>query len=231
MKEIKVKVFRSEAGFREYDVPYTERMRILDLLFYIQRNLEGSLAFRWNCREGICGSCAMRVNGRPVLACKEEVKGNEITVEPLKVFPVVKDLVTDRAEIYIKEKTLQLHFIGEKSGGFYKISEAEIKRASEFRKCIDCLICHDVCHANREKLDYTGPRNLVKVMAQQLHPRNTLDRVPLLEGAGVNFCNVTRCCQQVCPQEIHITTNGIIPLKEAFISEKGLIARLLGRNK
>ena len=116
MKSVKV-VVKRDAVEKVYHVPYTEKMRVLDSLLYIQENNQPDLAFRWNCGEGICGSCAAEVNGKAVLMCKMEIteKMEELNIRPLKVFPVIKDLVTDPSEIYEKLSRLKPFYTGGKS--------------------------------------------------------------------------------------------------------------------
>ena len=212
---------------KTYSVPYAPRMRILDSLLFIQENLEPDLAFRWNCGEGVCGSCAGEVDGKPVLMCKAEIVENmqNIRIEPLKVFPVIKDLVTNPSEVYEKLSRLKPYFTGKEGDGFFTIYEREVRKSQEMRKCIDCFICYDSCHVirNHPNVSFTGPINIVKAVAQDSHPQNAFSRIRLLEKEGVKFCNVSRCCTENCPQGIKITENAIIPLKEKIISDIGII--------
>ncbi|MBI4167566.1 MAG: 2Fe-2S iron-sulfur cluster binding domain-containing protein [Candidatus Aenigmarchaeota archaeon] len=216
--KIKVTVKRGKE-VKIYKVPFRLKMRVLDALLYIQENQEPDLAFRWNCGEGICGSCAAEVNGKAVLMCKEEVKENTkgITIEPLSVFPVIKDLVTDPSDVYKKLDKLKPYYTGaEQEKRFYKIFDKEIKETQEMRKCINCFICYDSCHVirNHPDLKFTGPMNIVKAVAFDKHPKEKTGRAGLLEKEGLWNCNVTRCCTQNCPQKIKITENAIIWSKE-----------------
>lgn len=219
-----------EPYFEEYEVPWEEHMKLLDALKHIQQHEDPSLAFRWNCGEGVCGSDAVRLDGKPVLACKTELtevhvdRENPLRVEPLQVFPTVKDLVADYSEVFEKAQDLKPHFEGEEPDGeFYEMHEDEVAQAQQMRKCINCMACYDVCHVLRQQMkEYAGPRNLVKVSAMQYHPKDTFDRTELMDSEGnIDLCNVTRCCSNVCPQGINITTDAIIPHKEHAISESG----------
>ncbi len=238
-ENVKVRVYRTDARKRDarlvaFDVPYTKGMRVLTALEYIQEHLDPTLAFRWNCGAGQCGSCAAEVDGKPVLTCKTEIKPGtrDLSVFPLKVFPVVRDLVVDFAPAQEKLKGLRAFFTPareKKPGEFYPMREFHVQAAQEMRKCIDCFICHDVCHVLRDAphLPFVGPRNLVKAAAQQFHPLNAEDRTPLVEQGGLSACNVTRCCTEACPQGIQITQNAIIPLKERAVSAKDPFGKLL----
>jgi len=203
--------------FKEYEIPFHPTMRVLDAVRSIQENLDGDLAYRWNCGMGICGSCAMEVNGQPVLTCKTELKQNMfgIRIRPLKALPIVKDLVADHTLIYEREKKLKLFMHPEKTGSFFKMKQKEVDRARTFRSCIDCMICVDSCRPFRDgNVDFLGPKSIVKVMAYDAHPKDTLDRKDLLEKEGLWRCNTTRCCQNSCPQGIPITDEGIIKVQE-----------------
>lgn len=223
MKKIKVFVKRNEKNEEKiYEVPVIPKMRVLDALFFIQENLEPDLAFRWNCGEGICGSCAAEVNGKAVLMCKKEItlQTESLRIEPLKVFPVIKDLVTDPSEIYSKLARLKPYYVGQKKKEFLEVHDEEIKETQEMRKCINCFICYDSCHIIRDHpdLNFSGPMNIVKVAALDKHPEEKTERADLLEKEGLWNCNVTRCCTESCPQKIMITEDAIIWAKERAIS-------------
>lgn len=217
------------ARTEEYDVPYSKGMRVITALQYIQQNHDGTLAFRWNCRAGECGSCAMEVNGKPVLACKTEIKPDAPTLSlaPLKVFPVVKDFVVDRSEVDRQLERLTPYLVkgSDKSASDSPVYDEDVQRTIEMRKCIDCLICHDSCHVIREGLNYTGPRNIVQAMAWDYHPKDKGGRALLLGREGIDYCNVSRCCTNNCPQGIKITQNAIIPVKERIQSENSVVGK------
>lgn len=227
---VRIKVYRynpdvdDEPYFDTFHVPWHEKMRLLDALRWIQQNRDASLAVRWNCGEGVCGSDGMRVNGKPVLACKTEITQEwlerENTVEPMKTLPVVKDLVVDHDEVYDKEKKITPFFRGTSQEDFRDMSEEETRHAQEMRKCISCMLCYDVCHAIRNDLDFVGPRNMVKAASFSYHPGDEENRVPDRVEGGMENCNVTRCCSEICPQDINITENAIIPFKEQAVSQE-----------
>ncbi len=217
-----LRVFRGDpAGSKEqeYRVPVLPGMVVLDAVHWIQGHVDGALAVRWNCKAARCGSCSAEVNGRPRLLCKtrlDEFGDEPISVWPMRAFPLVKDLVTDVSFNYEVNKKIA-PFTASEPGPFL-MREEDIERSREFRKCIECFLCQDVCHVLREHGEhakYFGPRYMVRIAALEMHPKDTLDRSALLHGdAGIAYCNITKCCEELCPEHIHITDNAIIPLKE-----------------
>jgi len=229
MPDATLRVFRGEGATGgqtvDYSVPVAPGMVVLDALHYIQGHLAPDLAVRWNCKAGKCGSCSAEVNGRPRLTCKTRMddlpKDQPITVMPMKSFPRVKDLVTDVSWNYTVNKKIPAfrpHLNTD-----WKISQMDVDRVQEFRKCIECFLCQDVCHVLRDHQmhdRFIGPRFLIYAAALEMHPLDTENRVAeLREAHGIGYCNITKCCTKVCPEEIEITDNGIIPLKERVVDE------------
>jgi succinate dehydrogenase / fumarate reductase iron-sulfur subunit len=198
-------------------------MVVLDAMLAIQRTQAKDLAVRWNCKAAKCGCCSAEINGRPRLMCKTRLDhlppGQTIRVEPIRAFPLVRDLVTDVSWNYEVEKTIPPFTPREDAE--WLIGQEEVDRIGEFRKCIECFLCQDVCHVLREhdlKRGYFGPRYMIRIASLEMHPLDALDRTNLLEHqAGLALCNVTKCCSEVCPEGIHITDNAIIPLKERVV--------------
>jgi succinate dehydrogenase / fumarate reductase iron-sulfur subunit len=207
----------------DYKVPIAPGMVVLDALHYIQGFLAPDLAVRWNCKAGKCGSCSAEVNGRPRLTCKTRMDalpaGEPITVRPMKTFPVIKDLVTDVSWNYTVNKKIPP--FRPKPGTDWKFYQADADRVQEFRKCIECFLCQNVCHVLRDhdkKAQFGGPRFFVRVAGLEMHPLDGVSREKLLKDElGLGYCNITKCCTEVCPEEIHITDNAIIPLKERVV--------------
>jgi len=202
-----LRIFRGDGtsgAFTSYPVPLHEGMVVLDAIHHVQAHQASDLACRWNCKAGRCGSCSAEVNGKPRLLCMTRMdqfpSGEPITIAPMKAFPVVKDLVCDVS-------------------WNYEVND----RVQEFRKCIECFLCQDVCHVLRdhEKKDgFAGPRFLVRVAGLEMHPLDVASRTAYLkEQAGIGYCNITKCCTEVCPESIHITDNAIIPLKERVVDD------------
>ena len=222
-----MRVFRGDAGggaFVDYNVDSSEGDVVLDVIHRIQAAQANDLAVRWNCKAGKCGSCSAEVTGKPCLMCMARMNvyepGSVITVAPIKAFPLVKDLVTDVSFNYEAAKKIPPLRPGQpqpKDG--YRIMQIDVDRGQEFRKCIECFLCQDVCHVIRDhpenKPSFYGPRFFVRLAELEMHPLDTEDRTELIrEAAGISYCNITKCCTEVCPEEIHITDNAIIPLKE-----------------
>ena len=212
-----------DEGYADYDVPVIEGMVVLDAIHWIQANLASDLACRWNCKAGKCGSCSAEINGRPALLCKTRVDqldatGRPVSVQPMQAFPLVRDLVTDVSWNYTVNQRIPPFTPAPGVQAPFTIAQRDIERVAEFRKCIECFLCQDVCHVLREHRGtprFFGPRFMVRLASLEMHPKDALDRVPMLTAeAGVGYCNITKCCTEVCPEHIRITDNAIIPLKE-----------------
>src|SRR5258707_10785588 len=208
-----------------YHVPIAPGMVVLDALYHIQAYQAPDLAVRWNCKAGKCGSCSAEVNGRPRLTCKTRMDAlpldKPITVSPMKTFPIIKDLVTDVSWNYQVNKKIPP--FTPKPNVEWKMYQEDVDRVQEFRKCIECFLCQDVCHVLRDhdkKDSFGGPRFFVRAAALEMHPLDGVSRTKLLkEELGIGLCNITKCCTEVCPEDIHITDNAIIPLKERVVDE------------
>ncbi len=213
--------------FERYETEISEGMVVLDVLHQIQAEKAPSLAIRWNCKAGKCGSCSMEVNGTPLLACMARMDLIEIDkpirVEPMRTFPVLKDLVSDVSWNYeVKRKIREFRpRPPDSTDGSWRMAQQDIERSQEFRKCIECFLCQDVCHVlrdHRKQTEFIGPRLLIHVASLEMHPLDNVDRLgELRREYGIGFCNITKCCTKVCPEEITITDNGIIPLKERVV--------------
>ena len=207
----------------DYKVPIAPGMVVLDALHYIQAHHAPDLAVRWTCKAGKCGSCSAEVNGRPKLTCKLRLDAlpldEPITVQPMRSFPVIKDLVTDVSWNYKVNRRIPPFTPRENAD--WKMYQRDIDRVQEFRKCIECFLCQNVCHVLRDhdKRDqFAGPRFFVRIAGLEMHPLDGLSRNQLLkDDLGIGLCNITKCCTEVCPEDIHITDNSIIPLKERVV--------------
>jgi succinate dehydrogenase iron-sulfur subunit len=226
------RIWRGDASggeFRDYPVEVEEGMVVLDVVHRIQADQANDLAVRWNCKAGKCGSCSAEINGNPRLMCMTRMSDlptdGPITVEPIHTFPKLKDLVTD-VSFNFAAKMKIAKFQPRKPDapdGTWRIQQMDIERVQEFRKCIECFLCQDVCHVLRDHHlydEYIGPRLLVYAAALEMHPIDTGNRLEKLkDDYGIGYCNITKCCTVVCPEEIHITDNAIIPLKERVADE------------
>jgi succinate dehydrogenase / fumarate reductase iron-sulfur subunit len=228
MADATLRIFRGNRDGGEtadYHVPVAPGMVVLDALHFVQKSQAPDLAVRWNCKAGKCGSCSAEVNGRPRLTCKTRMdslpQDQPIVIRPMKSFPVIKDLVTDVSWNYKVNKKIPA--FQPKPGVEWRMQQTDIDRVQEFRKCIECFLCQNVCHVLREhdKHDqFGGPRFFVRVAGLEMHPLDGVSRTKLLKDElGIGLCNITKCCTEVCPEEIHITDNAIIPLKERVVDD------------
>ncbi|MEM7244006.1 MAG: succinate dehydrogenase/fumarate reductase iron-sulfur subunit [Acidobacteriota bacterium] len=229
MSERHFRVWRGDSSggeFVDYEVGVDPGMVVLDVIHRIQAHQANDMAVRWNCKAGKCGSCSMEINGKPRLACMTRMNVFEadetITVQPVKTFPVIKDLVTDVSWNYEQNKKIpKFKPKPREADGTYRMMQEDVDRVQEFRKCIECYLCQDVCHVLRDqdRQDaFIGPRFMIRLASLEMHPLDTEDRIPKIkEEFGSGYCNITRCCTEVCPESIGITDNGIIPLKERVV--------------
>jgi succinate dehydrogenase / fumarate reductase iron-sulfur subunit len=210
----------------EYTVPRQPGMVVLDAIHSVQARHAPDLACRWNCKAGRCGSCSAEVNGKPRLMCMDRIDHYPVTqaiaVRPMKTFPIIKDLVCDVSWNY--EVNKKIPPFQPRKDTDWTFSQEEADRVQEFRKCIECFLCQDVCHVLREhtQMDrFGGPRFFVRVAALEMHPLDNADRIDLLrKELGIGLCNITKCCTEVCPEAIAITDNAIIPLKERVVDQR-----------
>jgi succinate dehydrogenase / fumarate reductase iron-sulfur subunit len=228
-EQITLKILRGtgeDAREVEYEVTTETGWVVLDAVLAVQAKLAPDLSVRWNCKAAKCGSCSAEVNGRPRLMCKTRLDdldtSKPITVHPIKAFPHVKDLVTDLSWNYEVNKRIKPFTPAE--GADFTYYQEDIDRVQEFRKCIECFLCQTTCHVlrNHERHDvFAGPRFFVRIAGLEMHPMDTADRTDELERKdGIFLCNITKCCTTVCPEDIHITDNAIIPLKERVVDRK-----------
>jgi succinate dehydrogenase / fumarate reductase iron-sulfur subunit len=221
------RIWRGDAaggGFHDYTTEVGEGMVVLDAVHRIQAQAAPDLAVRWNCKAGKCGSCSAEVNGKPRLMCMTRMSdmptGEPVSIEPLRAFPVIKDLVTDVSWNFAVKRKIKPFKPRppDAPDGTWRMAQADIDRVQEFRKCIECFLCQDVCHVLRDHgkhAEFAGPRFFIYAAALEMHPLDVEDRSgQLKEGLGLGYCNITKCCTVACPEEIKITDNGIIPLKE-----------------
>ena len=230
MPQTTLRIWRGNAEkgeFKNYTAEVGEGMVVLDAVHQVQATQAPDLACRWNCKAGKCGSCSAEINGQPRLMCMTRMSDlppdRPIVVEPMQAFPLVKDLVTDVSWNYEMKKKIK-PFRPRKpdnADGTWRMSQDDADRVQEFRKCIECFLCQDVCHVLRDhhKHDsFIGPQLLVHVAQLEMHPLDTEDRVAdLKKEHGIGYCNITKCCTKVCPEHITITDNAIIPLKERVV--------------
>jgi succinate dehydrogenase / fumarate reductase iron-sulfur subunit len=243
---VTMSVWRGDAGgggFVEYELEAKEGEVVLDVIHRMQATQAPDLACRWNCKAGKCGSCSAEINGKPALMCMTRMEtlptGEPITVAPLKTFPIIRDLVTDVSYNYEVAKRIpsfnpRPKTNDELKAGGYRMAQIDVERSQEFRKCIECFLCQDVCHVIRDheenKTTFAGPRFFARSAELEMHPLDVTDRRAILrEEQGLGMCNITKCCTEVCPEHIKITDNAIIPLKERVVDASYDPVAWLGR--
>jgi succinate dehydrogenase / fumarate reductase iron-sulfur subunit len=232
MPVIALRLFRGDArggGFTEYRVEAEEGMVLLDVIHRVQATQASDCAVRWNCKAGKCGSCSAEINGRPGLMCMTQMSlfpaGEPITVAPMKAFPIIRDLVSDVSFNYEVAKTIPAFRPRPyEPDGTHRMMQEDVERIQEFHKCIECFLCQNVCHVIRDHEEnrphFAGPRFFVRIAALEMHPLDTHSRTEMLRAkAGIGYCNITKCCTEVCPEQIRITDNAIIPLKERVVDD------------
>ncbi len=227
---LKMRLWRGDQSggeLQDYDVEVETGEVVLDAIHRVQATQAGDLAVRWNCKAGKCGSCSAEINGRPKLMCmcrlSDYDEAETITVTPMRTFPVIRDLVTDVSYNYEKAKELPyVELPPRDADGKRRMMQEDVERGQEFRKCIECYLCQDTCHVVRDHEDnkpaFAGPRFFLRYAELDMHPLDTVDRTTVTrEQAGLGYCNITKCCTEVCPEGIHITDNAIIPMKERVV--------------
>jgi succinate dehydrogenase / fumarate reductase iron-sulfur subunit len=219
---------QSAGDFKDYQTKVSEGMVVLDAVHQIQAEQANDLAVRWNCKAGKCGSCSAEINGNPRLMCMTRLNQLDlsapVTVEPMRSFPLIRDLVTDVSwNFKVKKSIARFKPRKADADGTWRMAQSDVERVQEFRKCIECFLCQDVCHVLRDHHlfdGFAGPRHLVYAAALEMHPLDVDNRIPNLKQAqGIGYCNITKCCTKVCPEHITITDNAIIPLKERVVDQ------------
>lgn len=231
-RTVNFRVWRGDStggSLETYTTAVSEGMVVLDAIHQIQAESANDLAVRWNCKAGKCGSCSAEVNGMPRLMCMTRLNDLDldkpVTVEPMRAFPPLRDLVTDVSwNFEVKKKIARFKpRPPDAPDGTWRMAQSDVNRVQEFRKCIECFLCQDVCHVLRDHgkhESFVGPRFLTYVAALEMHPLDTVDRTAeLKEADGIGYCNITKCCTKVCPENIAITDNAIIPLKERVVDQ------------
>ncbi|NIK57144.1 succinate dehydrogenase/fumarate reductase iron-sulfur subunit [Kribbella shirazensis] len=229
----KFRVWRGDAEggeLKDYEVEVNEGEVVLDVIHRLQATQTPDMAVRWNCKAGKCGSCSAEINGMPKLMCMCRMntfaEDEVVTVTPMRTFPVIRDLVTDVSYNYQKAREVPAFKPpADLKPGEYRMQQIDVERSQEFRKCIECFLCQDTCHVIRDheenKEAFSGPRFLMRVAELDMHPLDAADRQHEAQDQhGLGFCNITKCCTEVCPEHIKITDNALIPMKERVVDRK-----------
>jgi len=215
---VKVSVWRGarEGSFQEFDVPRHPSQTVLDIVTYIQRTLDPTLAYRFACRVGMCGSCAMMVNGVPRWTCRTHVDkvaaGERLEVAPLRNLPVIRDLVTDMREFFDKWARAKGEFRGRQTrqDDFAKVPPQSEERVLVDKgiECIGCAVCYAACDVVKWNPDYVGPAALNRAwtLVKDVRDRGNLDRLRAVSGdAGCHACHSHVSCTERCPKHLSPT--------------------------
>jgi fumarate reductase iron-sulfur subunit len=225
MSTLKVRIWRggAEGAFQRFEVPRHESQTVLDVVTYVQRSLDPTLAYRFACRVGMCGSCAMTVNGQARWTCRTHVdvvtKDGELTVAPLRNLPVIRDLVTDMREFFDKWTKAKGHFEGgrTRADDFAKVlpESRDRKQVDAAIECIGCGVCYSSCDVVAWNPAYLGPAALNRAWTLTRDERDTakLERLRAVAGdAGCHACHTHTSCTEHCPKQL-APTAGIAGLK------------------
>src|SRR3954470_13644029 len=237
------RIWRGDASggkFIDYNTKIEEGMVVLDAIHRIQAEQAPDMAVRWNCKAGKCGSCSAEINGMPRLLCMTRMstftETETVTVTPMRAFPVIRDLVTDVSFNYTKAREIPAFAPPEGvAPGDYRMQQVDVERSQEFRKCIECFLCQNTCHVVRDheenKAEFSGPRYFIRAAELDMHPLDAkTDRKEYAQASmGMGYCNITKCCTEVCPEHIKITDNAIIPMKERVVDRRFDPIVFLGR--
>ena len=202
----------TEPAFQQYEVPLRGDWVILDALNYVKDELDGSLSFRWSCRMGICGSCGMTVNGEPKLTCATFLSSyapGPIRVEPLKNFPVIRDLIIDMSDFLVKLSEVKPWIVREEEkplaeGEFLQTPE-ELDTYKQFSMCINCMLCYAACPVYGIEPDFTGPAAIALAQRYNMDSRDqgSSERLDILsQDEGIWGCTFVGECTQVCPKNV-----------------------------
>jgi fumarate reductase iron-sulfur subunit len=217
---LKVSVWKggAEGGFREFDVPRHPSQTVLDVVTYIQRTLDPTLAYRYACRVGMCGSCAMTVNGVARWTCRthidEVARGDRLEIGPLKNLPVIRDLVTDMREFFDKWARAKGQFkpSRSRSDDFQQVTPGSPERvqADAGIECIGCGVCYSACDVVAWNPDYLGPAALNRAWTLVKDERDAgkLERLRAVAGdAGCHSCHTHMSCTERCPKHLSPTAS------------------------
>ena len=226
MLEVSIRRGRAAGTYVAYQVPRRADQTVLDAVTYVQRHLEPGLGYRFACRVGMCGSCAMTVNGRPRWTCRTRVakvaKGGRLTLGPLANFPVIKDLVVDMAGFFEKWRDAKGRFVAPETRPTEPVRVAPLspeRRAADAAiECIDCGVCYAACDVVAWNPDYLGPAQLNRAwtLVNDARDADRLGHLRAVAGsAGCHACHSHQSCAEHCPRGLNPTAS-IAGLKRAL---------------
>ena len=228
----------SGESVQEYEVSCSKDWVVLDGLNYIKDRLDGSLSYRWSCRMGVCGSCGMTVNGEPKLTCEtflSEYGRGPVRVEPLKNFPVIRDLVVEIGDFMRKLVMVKPWMIRDQekpvSEGEYLQTPDELDEYKQFSMCINCMLCYSACPIYGLEPGFIGPAAIALAQRYNLDSRDegSAERLDVLsEHDGIWGCTFVGECTEVCPK--HVDPAGAIQRYKLTAALAGLKSFVLPRS-
>jgi len=227
MLKVLTVTIRRGGAWQAFEVPRRESQTVLDVVTFVQRHLDPTLAYRYSCRVGMCGSCAMTVNGAPRWTCRTHVdkvaQDGRLEIAPLRNLPVIRDLVTDMREFFDKWARAKGQFTGDRKRGddFARVAPESDKRqlADAGIECIGCAVCYSACDVVAWTPDYLGPAALNRAWTLLNDERDSRQaaRLRALAGdAGCHACHTHMSCTERCPKALSPTA-GIAGLKRAVV--------------
>ncbi|MPZ25593.1 MAG: succinate dehydrogenase/fumarate reductase iron-sulfur subunit [Micromonosporaceae bacterium] len=204
----------SKPTFEEYEVPLREEWAVLDGLNYVKDRLDGTLSYRWSCRMGICGSCGMTVNGEPVLTCAaflSDFAPGPVRVEPLRNFPVIRDLVIEMTDFVHKLGRVKPWIVAddeappEGAHGEYLQTPEELEEYHQYSMCINCMLCYSACPVYGLDQSFVGPAAIALAQRYNMDSRdagNALRMAELSGHDGVWGCTFVGECTSACPKGV-----------------------------
>jgi fumarate reductase iron-sulfur subunit len=212
---LQVRRYRPEAEteptWQSYEVPFQRDWMVLDALNYIKDRLDGSLTYRWACRMGVCGSCGMMVNGNPVLTCATYVESllpGPIRVEPLKGFPVIRDLVGDLTDFLAKLERVQPWIVRQDQqvpAAEYLQTPEQLAEYKQYSMCINCMLCYAACPIYELEPAFIGPAAIALAQRYNMDSRDqgAQNRMDVLsQHDGIWSCTFVGECSVVCPKNV-----------------------------
>jgi fumarate reductase iron-sulfur subunit len=228
LSRLNVQVWRggAQGSFQSFEVPRHASQTVLDVVTHIQRALDPTLAYRFACRVGMCGSCAMTVNGAPRWTCRTHVdkvyKNEKLEIAPLRNLPVIRDLVTDMREFFDKWARAKGNFRGSRTRNddFERINPKSKDRVQVDAaiECIGCAVCYSACDVVAWNADYLGPAALNRAwtLVKDVRDQKNIERLRAVAGdAGCHSCHTHMSCTEHCPKQLSPTA-GIAGLKRGI---------------
>ncbi|MGH7387766.1 MAG: succinate dehydrogenase/fumarate reductase iron-sulfur subunit [Candidatus Methylomirabilales bacterium] len=202
----------SEPTLQSYEVPFRKDWVVLDALNYIKDKLDGSLSYRWSCRMGVCGSCGMMVDGEPKLTCAtflSDYMPGPVRVEPLRYFPVVRDLVIEMTDFMVKLKSVKPWIVRKEekplSEGEYLQTPEQLDAYKQFSMCINCMLCYAACPVYALDTHFIGPAAIALAQRYNRDSRDqgSEERLDILsQHEGLWACTFVGECTKVCPKNV-----------------------------